>query len=132
MGLRSIIGLLFAGIIGVITLGVIGGSFYTVDEGEKAVILRNGAVTGIATPGFHWKAPFVDSTHDVSLRDDTIVFDDTEAYTKDKQTATVHRISITYRAKSDNESVLAIYSRYGSVKNAVSQMVTRRVSESLA
>ncbi|MCF8861637.1 prohibitin family protein [Xanthomonas campestris pv. campestris] len=131
MSLRSIIGLLFAGIIGVITLGVIGGSFYTVDEGEKAVILRNGAVTGIATPGFHWKAPFLDSAVDISLRDETITFDEVKAYTKDSQTATVHRISITYRAKPGNDDVLAIYSRYGSVKNAVSQMVTRRVSESL-
>lgn len=107
------------------------GSFYTVDEGEKAVITRNGAVTAVAEAGFHTKTPFIDDVHSVSLRDGVISFDDIKAYTKDGQTATVHKISISYRAKPSTEHVTEIYTRYGTVDNAVSQMVTRRVGETL-
>lgn len=131
MNPARIFSLAVAGIFALVVLSVVGGSFYTVDEGEKSVILRNGAVTGIADAGFHWKAPFIDDTKDVSLRDGMIAFDEIKAYTRDGQTATVHRVSISYRAKPSNESVQEIYTRYGTVEQAVSQMVTRRVGETL-
>jgi len=38
-------GAVVAGLIG---LTVLGGSWYTVDQGERGVILRNGAITGTA------------------------------------------------------------------------------------
>lgn len=110
---------------------IIGGSFYTVDEGEKAVVLRNGAVAGVSSPGFHWKAPFIDEAKTVSLRDGMLTFDEIQVYTADGQTATVHKVSISYRPKSSDTDVLQVYSRYGNVEQAVSQMVTRRVSETL-
>lgn len=131
MSPSRIISLVVAGVIAVIGLSVVGGSFYTVDEGEKSVILRNGAVTGVADAGFHWKAPFVDDTKDVSLRDGMIAFDNIKAYTADGQTATIHRVSISYRQKPSNADVIQTYSRYGTVENAIAQMVTRRVGESL-
>ncbi|OWZ90418.1 hypothetical protein B9J07_27925 [Sinorhizobium sp. LM21] len=120
-----------AAIVGLLALSVAGGSFYTVDEGEKSVITRNGAVVGVAEAGFHWKMPFMDTTHPVSLRDGMIPFENIEAYTSDGQTATVHAISISYRVKPTNEDVTEVYTRYGSPENAVSQMVSRRVGESL-
>lgn len=118
-------------LVGFIVLGAAGGSFYTVDEGEKAVITRNGAIVDVAGPGFHTKTPFVDDANTVSLRDGMISFDEIQVYTQDGQTATVHKVSISYRAKPGNDSVKEIYSRYGTVENAVAQMVTRRVGESL-
>ena len=39
------------------------GSFYTVDEGDRGVILRNGAVIGVADPGLHFKLPFFDDVN---------------------------------------------------------------------
>ena len=42
--------------------------WYTVDEGFRGVITRNGAVIGEAGPGFGWKMPFIDSVHDMSVR----------------------------------------------------------------
>lgn len=35
-------------------------SAYTVDESERAVVLRLGAFHSVTTPGLHWKIPFVD------------------------------------------------------------------------
>ena len=39
-------------------------AFYTVDESERAVVLRLGAFDSIQSPGLHWKIPFVDSIED--------------------------------------------------------------------
>lgn len=33
------------------------GSYYTIDQGEKGVILRYGAIKGTADPGFILKSP---------------------------------------------------------------------------
>nr|WP_290467276.1 SPFH domain-containing protein [Pseudomonas fluorescens] len=45
----------------VIGVGLLLGSFYTVDEKERAVVLRNGAFMEVADPGLHWKIPFIDA-----------------------------------------------------------------------
>ncbi len=39
---------------------IVANSFYTVDESERAVVLRLGAFDSIENPGLHWKIPFVD------------------------------------------------------------------------
>jgi len=105
------------------------GSFYTVDEGERAVILYNGAVTGTADPGLHWKKPLVEDVVTFSVRDNVVNFEGLQAYTRDQQVATVTNISINYRV--DPSEVKNIYVRYGSIDNMVGQLVTRRVGESL-
>ncbi len=40
---------------------VLFGSWYTIDEGHRGVMLRNGAVIGISNPGLGFKFPIVDS-----------------------------------------------------------------------
>ncbi|MBA8881648.1 SPFH domain-containing protein [Phyllobacterium myrsinacearum] len=68
-------------------------SFYTVDEGERAVIITQGKIVGVSEPGFHWKWPFITEAHTVSLRDGLAQYENIEAYTRDAQTATIHKVS---------------------------------------
>ena len=42
-------------------------SWYTVDQGERAVILRNGAAIGTAEPGLHFKFPIIDRVVFISM-----------------------------------------------------------------
>lgn len=44
-------------------MAVIGifGAFYTIDEGDRGVIVKMGVVSGTAEPGLHFKTPFVTS-----------------------------------------------------------------------
>ncbi|MGU3664448.1 SPFH domain-containing protein, partial [Methylobacterium sp. A49B] len=55
------------GIAGLVALSIVGGSFYTVDQRERVVLLTNGAVVGEADPGLHWKLPFVQSAVSISV-----------------------------------------------------------------
>ena len=51
---RGIIGVVVALIV---VLIIAGGSWYTVDQTERGVLLRNGAVIGTAQPGLGFKVP---------------------------------------------------------------------------
>ena len=63
-GLAAAVGLVvIAGL--VISIGL--GSFYTVDQGERAVLLTNGAISGVEDAGLHFKLPFVQSIAKISL-----------------------------------------------------------------
>jgi regulator of protease activity HflC (stomatin/prohibitin superfamily) len=65
---RGIIG---AAAIGLIALVAIMGSWYTVDQTERAVLLRNGAVVGTAQPGLGFKIPVIDSVEKISVKTST-------------------------------------------------------------
>ena len=57
-----------AAIAGVIVLLLVLGSWYTVDQTERGVLLRNGAVVGTAQPGLGFKMPVMDSVEKISVR----------------------------------------------------------------
>jgi regulator of protease activity HflC (stomatin/prohibitin superfamily) len=93
----SIIKMAFLGVIGLAVVGLLGGSFYTVDEGERAVVVSQGKVSGVSGPGFHWKAPFITDAHIISVRTQAIEFPEEPVYTADRQTANV-TFSVNYAA----------------------------------
>ena len=47
--------------LGLILLLTVMGSWYTVDQGERAVVLRLGAIVGEAGPGLHFKFPWINT-----------------------------------------------------------------------
>src|SRR6202049_5216372 len=56
-------------VVGIIVLGAILGSFFTVNTAQVAVITRFGKFLRVAEAGLNWKRPFVDSVAGmVSLR----------------------------------------------------------------
>lgn len=120
------IGVIGLAIIGFIALAGLFGSFYTVDAGEKAVVLRYGAVTGTADAGLHFKMPLADDVQFVSMRTDTLEFPDEGFYSKDQQAATA-TVSVTYAAKPS--AAAAIYTNFGTVERAAQQLITRRVKK---
>lgn len=73
----------------VIGVGLLQGSFYTVDEKERAVVLRNGAFMEVADPGLHWKIPFIDSAKAISIQNNATKWDGLQAYSRDQQAATL-------------------------------------------
>lgn len=115
------------GVLGlVIGTTVLFGSWYTVDQGERGVILRNGAITGIAQPGLGFKVPWIESVQKVSVQQHTIPYGDVQAYSKDQQTATL-RLSVTYSVPADR--VTDVYSEFGSLDALQSRLVDRQVNE---
>jgi regulator of protease activity HflC (stomatin/prohibitin superfamily) len=103
-------------------------SYYTIDQGERGVILRNGAIVGIAEPGLGFKIPIISKVVKISVQDQAVVYNDVQAYSNDQQTA-VMRVSLSYQVQTGNVSKL--YSDYGSIDNLISRLLDRQVYKSM-
>lgn len=57
---RGVVGYVVAALVALIVLVVAGGSFYTIDQGQRGVILRTGKVVDTADPGLGFKLPIVE------------------------------------------------------------------------
>lgn len=115
-----------AGIIALLILAF--GSIYTIDQGQRGVLLRNGAIVGTAEPGLGFKLPFIDDVKLVSVQANTRSYEGVPAYSKDQQTA-VMNVSVNYTFPADQ--VEEIYSEYGGGDGVVSRLLDRQVSKSL-
>ncbi len=100
---------------------VVGGSFYTIDQGERGVVLRTGAVSSIAQPGLGFKLPFIDRVEKVSIQTQTYTWEKVNSYSADQQPADL-KISVTFQV--DPERVGDLYARFGTIRNAVSRIIS--------
>lgn len=112
------------GVVSLAALGLFFGSWYRVDEGERAVILTNGSFSEVAGPGLNFKVPFIQAARYITIRNEVITLEKLAAYSFDQQTAEM-RISINYQIKA--EDVARIYTQYTSVDGAVTRVLVPRV-----
>ena len=120
---RGIIGAIAALIVIVI---IAAGSWYTVDQTERGVKLRYGAVIGTAQPGLGFKVPLIDSVEKVSVKTFTYAWDKMNSYSYDQQPADL-KISVTLRASPDK--VADLYAKFGGLDTAVKQVVSPAVNQ---
>src|ERR1700756_3212218 len=119
-------GATIAAIGGIIVLILLLGSWYTIDQTERGVLLRNGAVIGTAQPGLGFKLPVMDSVQKVSVKTVTYTWDKMNSYSYDQQPADL-KISVTLRAAP--EKVADLYVRFGTLDAAVNQVVSPVVNQ---
>lgn len=100
------------------------GSFYTIDQGERGIKLRYGAVVSVSEPGFHFKWPFIDDVKLISVRTETMHYQNMSAYSRDQQPAKIIA-SVTYRVP-DSE-VEKLYNQYQTVDAFVNRVINRQV-----
>lgn len=124
--MKMIMGIGGAVVAGIFALTILGGSWYTVDQGERGVILRNGALTGVAEPGLGFKMPIFDRVVDIDLRSRAKLYENVLVYSRDQQTASLV-VSVNYRVPVD--SVVAVYQDYGSVESLASRLLDRQVMD---
>ncbi|SCW95390.1 prohibitin family protein [Ancylobacter rudongensis] len=101
------------------------GTYYTINERERGVILRNGAVVGDAGPGAHLKVPFIDDVVTVSIETQKQLYT-TAAYTFDQQPTDI-ALSVIYSVPASQ--VKALYARFGSIERMIDSVVTPKVME---
>jgi regulator of protease activity HflC (stomatin/prohibitin superfamily) len=88
------------GIVGIILLTLILGSFFTVNTAEVAIVTRFGRFLRVAEPGLNWKTPYIDSVSGaVSLRVNQINLT-METKTKDNVFVTIP-ISVQNRVRPE-------------------------------
>jgi prohibitin 2 len=124
------------GVVAIVFLIFALGSWYTVDAGQKAVVLRFGAVQGEFGEGLHFKAPLID---DVVRFDTRVIKTQVRAlsYSKDAQVIDMN-ISINYRI---GKSASEIYTNLGlgyadtvispAIQNAVKQVIAKYDAQTL-
>jgi regulator of protease activity HflC (stomatin/prohibitin superfamily) len=115
---RSVGGLIGLGIAAVIALLIVGGSWYTIDQTQRGVLLRNGAFVEVVQPGLHFKWPFIESVYKIDMQTHTKTYDKMEAYSADQQPANL-RVSVTMHVATDRVSEM--YSRFGGDNDAAVQ-----------
>jgi regulator of protease activity HflC (stomatin/prohibitin superfamily) len=119
-------GATLAAISGLVVLVLLLGSWYTIDQTERGVLLRNGAVVGTAQPGLGFKIPLIDSVQKVSVKTVTYTWDKMNSYSFDQQPPDL-KISVTLRAAP--EKVSDLYARFGALDAAVNQVVSPVVNQ---
>jgi regulator of protease activity HflC (stomatin/prohibitin superfamily) len=122
----KIIKWIVAGVSGIVAIFLLGGTFYTVDEGERGVILRNGKVIGTAAPGLNFKLPVIDQVKMLDVKEGARVFEKLLTYSRDQQVASM-QVSVNFRVPFDQ--VETVYSTYGTVENMIARVVDRQVPE---
>jgi regulator of protease activity HflC (stomatin/prohibitin superfamily) len=109
-----------------VVTAIVFGSWYTVDQTERGVLLRTGAVIGTAQPGLGFKVPFIDSVEKINVKTVTYSWDKMNSYSFDQQPADL-KISVTLRAAP--EKVGELYAKFGSLQTAVNQVVSPAVNQ---
>lgn len=118
--------MVMAAVVALFGLTIALGSWFTVDQTERGVRLRNGAVIGVAQPGLGFKIPLIDSVEKVTVRTATWTWDKMNSYSFDQQPADL-KISVTLRVAP--EKVAELYSRFGTLDTAVRQVVAPTVNQ---
>lgn len=111
------------GIVVIILIIILFGTFYIIDPGQRGIIVRLGQpLSEISEPGFHFKAPFVDHLIRMNVRTQTINFDNQQgkgditedsslfAASKDLQDV---QIAVVINYHINPQDVMFIYTQYG-------------------
>lgn len=119
--------------VGLVMISAVTSSWFTIDQGERGVVLRNGAVIGVADPGLHFKLPWIDDVRKISLQQQSLRWDaseDTEmqAYSQDQQPADL-AVSVNYRVNPAD--VTAVYIQFGTLENMESKLLLRIVPQQI-
>lgn len=120
----SIFKIVFIAIAIAIGLYIAIAGWYTVDAGERAVQLRNGAITRTNDAGLYFKLPFIDSVKYISTRTQNRSFNDLSTYSKDQQPAKI-RASVTYRVPAGDAET--VYLNFRDIEGLASNTIERQV-----
>ena len=100
------------------------GSWYTVDETERGVLLRNGALVKVVEPGLSFKIPFIETVKFISVQSNATTYQGLQAYSKDQQTATLN-VSVSWHVLP--AEVDKVYMQYQTLDGLVSRLISRQV-----
>jgi len=114
-------------VVGIVVLSIIFGSWYTVDQTQRAVLLRNGAFVETVQPGLHFKLPWIESVYKIDMQTHTKTWERMEAYSSDQQPANL-RVSVTLHVAPDK--VPDMYARFGGdIDAAIARIIGPHVLE---
>src|ERR1700745_1663314 len=78
---------IIAAILVLFGITIVFGSWYTVDETERGVLLRNGAFIEVVQPGLHSKWPWIEAVYKLDMQTHTYSWAKINSYSADQQPA---------------------------------------------
>ncbi len=113
-----------AALVALLVVAGVLGSWYTVDETERGVLLRNGALVGVIEPGLSFKVPFIETVKRISTQSQVTLYDRLQAYSKDQQAATL-RVSVSWHVLP--AEVAKVYTAYQTNEAMQERLISRQV-----
>lgn len=121
-------GTLVIGAAAVIGVLAVTGSWYTIRQTERGVLLRNGAFVSTEEPGLHFKLPWFETVVKISTETHNYTYDKVNSYSADQQPADI-KVSVTLRA--DPGRVGELHSRFSGLESAVARLISPTVNQQL-
>lgn len=125
--------ILAGGAAAIAALVILLSTYFTIDQGERGVVLHWGAVVGEAEPGLHFKLPVITTVEKISVQIQKEGFEKTaegdtrlQAYSRDQQPATI-AMAVNYHVTDAS----AVYAQFGSLANMKSRIINSRAYEQL-
>jgi len=108
-------------------LTVVFGIWYTIDQTQRGVLLRNGAFVEVVQPGLHFKWPWIESVAKIDMQTHSYKWEKMESYSADQQPAFL-KVSVILHIAPDK--VADMYARFGGdYSAAISRLVSPHVPE---
>ncbi|EOM9389394.1 prohibitin family protein [Shigella flexneri] len=121
------------GVLAVVVLPFL--SYYTVNEGERGILLRYGKIVKVAEPGLGFKIPFMESVEKISTRNQAVVYQGLQAYSRDQQPATSNQqpaqmtVSVSFHIKPSEAG--AVYTTYNTIEALKDRLIVRQLPTQL-
>ena len=139
MNARSIVGGVTAVAVLLIVMAALLGSWYTIDQGDRGVLLTNGALSSVVDPGLHFKMPWFQHVEKISLRqqvlkwgcensDDCSGLPAMQAYSRDQQPADM-RVTVNFHVPA--AEVSNVYTNYGSIEALADRVIARKAPQEI-
>ena len=114
------------GVLAVVVLPFL--SYYTVNEGERGILLRYGKIVKVAEPGLGFKIPFMESVEKISTRNQAVVYQGLQAYSRDQQPAQM-TVSVSFHIKPSEAG--AVYTTYNTIEALKDRLIVRQLPTQL-
>ena len=101
-------------------------SFYTINEQDRGIVLRNGKFLTEAQPGLSWKIPLVDEVISISMQRNLTGWSAFQARTEDLDLMELE-ISIVWRVAPGD--VLKMYKKYTTLEAVENALLIPKVTE---
>ena len=116
---------IISGLVALVLIIFFASSFYTVETGERAIVLRFGKMHTVADEGLNFKMPFTDEIRRLSIRDNNLTLK-TEVSSSDIQTIVVE-VALVYAL--DPTVLGRVYQTYG--QNIENTLIRPTISEKI-
>jgi regulator of protease activity HflC (stomatin/prohibitin superfamily) len=120
--------LLAASLVALIIALLASASFFTIDQGERGIVLRGGALQRVAEPGFGLLIPGLDRVVTISTQNQSVKYEHIATYSHDQQSADID-VSVIFHVPPDQ--VAQLYAQYGSLEEATRRLVDARLPRAM-